>query len=265
MVGQESIKSRLFSQSLAELPNSMLFLGEKGCGKHTLSNEVATHFELPLLDITNNISFESIEQIYLNPLQAFYLINMDEVSERQQNALLKFIEEPLPNSHIILISSSKVSLLETIVNRCVVYDFIPYQKEELKQFIKEGNEEDILSLCTTPGQILNMNVQTLSGLHSLCDNMVANMGKANYPNALFIAKKINYKDEYDKFDFNVFLNCYKQHLLKAYLTTNSVLYFDLYNIVVKESELLRINNINKEYFMEHLITKLWERCKNEVK
>lgn len=266
MIGQESIKERLFVyQNASYLPNSMLFLGNKGCGKHTLANEVARHYNMPLLDISKDISQESIEQIYMTPIQAFYLIDMDEVSERQQNVLLKFIEEPLPNSHIILISSSKTSLLDTIVNRCVSYEFRPYAKEELRQFIKEGNEEDILSICTTPGQIESLNIQALSGLHDLCQTIVDKLGKAKYPNALVIAKKINYKDEYDKYDFDAFLNCLKLHLFNDYINNNSKLSLDLYYIVNNECKLLAIPNINKEYFMEHMITTMWERSKDEIK
>lgn len=265
MVGQEVIKSRLFSQSLVNTHNSMLFLGEKGCGKHTLANELATHYGLPIFDITNNISYESIEQIYMNPTQCFYLINMDDVLERQQNVLLKFIEEPLPTSYVILISSSKTNLLETIVNRCTTYEFVPYTQEELKSFIVEGDVDDVLSLCTTPGQIKLLDVQSLNGLHTLCETILDKLGKAKYPNALSIAKKINYKDEYDKFDFSLFLNCLKKHLVEGYLKTNSKLFYDMYNIVVKECGLLNISNINKEYFVEHLITCLWERSKDETK
>ena len=137
MIGQETIKSRLLiSKSVSNLPNSMLFLGDYGCGKHTLASELSSHYGLPLLDISKNISYESIEEIYLNPTQAFYLINMDAISERQQTALLKFIEEPLPNSFVVLLSSSKNNLLETIINRCVSYEFKPYTKEELIQFDK---------------------------------------------------------------------------------------------------------------------------------
>lgn len=265
MIGQEKLRARLLLDNVSKLPNSILLVGEDGCGKHTLANEMADHYGLPLADITKSISYESIEQIYLNPLQEFYLIDMDEESERQQNALLKFLEEPLPNSHIIMLASSKAKLLGTIVNRCVAYEFAPYSRDELTQFIKEGNKDDILELCSTPGQILSINAKSLDGLHALCSNMVENLGKAKYPNALSIAKKINYKDEYDKYDFKVFLNCYRKHLMDKYMETNSRLAFDQYNLVVRSSETLLNPNINKEYFMERLITLLWERSRDESK
>lgn len=266
MVGQEQLRSRLLNcQNASQLPNSILLLGDSGCGKHTLAKEMSDNYGLPLIDITKSISYESIEQIYLNPTQAFYLVDIDGVTERQQNALLKFVEEPLANSHLILLSSSKNKVLNTIINRCVSYDFKPYTKEELRGFIKDEDEGLILGLCTTPGQIIGLRGASLKGLNDLCDNMVANLGKAKYPNALSIAKKINYKDEYDKFDFEVFLRCYKQHLWHDYVDNGSKLSYDLYNIVVSLEKVAFIPNINKEYFMETLITKLWERSKNEVK
>lgn len=271
MVGQEELRARLTSPtSVTGLPNSMLFLGDRGCGKHTLAGEVASHYGLPLVDITNNISYEGIAEIYLNPLQAFYLVDMDSVGERQQNALLKFIEEPLPNSFIILLASSRNILLETIVNRCVAYEFRPYTREELMQFISEedrkgmepGELEDILSLCTTPGQVLGLNIRSLRGLHELCANMVSRMAGARYSNTLTIARKLNYKDEYDKYDFKVFLNCYRQHLAREYINSRSAMALDMYNIVSEECGLLSsIPNINREYLVEHMLTRLWERSR----
>lgn len=268
MVGQKELLKKLYSYtSLQEVPNSMLFIGEVGCGKHTLSQELANYYSIPLIDLTNSISVESIEQIYLHPTQAFYLIDMDKVSDRQQNALLKFIEEPLQNSHIILISSSKTSLFETILNRCRTFEFAPYSQEELSSFIDElcEEKEDILSICTTPGQIKSVNVTSLKGMNELCETMLTKLGVSKYSNALTIVNKINYKDEFDKYDYNLFLRCLRNHLYKSYLNNNNMLHFQLYNDIINKSKLLSAPNIRKEYFMEYLITTLWERSRNEIK
>lgn len=265
MVGQDKLKARLMGcWDVSELPNSIILIGEVGCGKHTLANEVASYYGLPLVDITKSISPESIEQIYLNPTQAFYLVDLDGTTEKGQNALLKFVEEPLANSHLVLLSSSRGRVLGTILNRCVPYEFAPYTEEELRGFMK-GEGDEVLALCATPGQIISLNEKSLAGLNGLCDNMVRNIGKARYPNALSIAKKINYKDEYDKYDLKVFLKCLRLHLMKDYIDTNSKASYDMYGMVCKTEFLLTYPTINKEYCMEDLITRLWERGKDEAK
>ena len=62
--------------------------------------------------------------------------------------MLKFIEEPLKNSYIIILAESTNQLLPTIYNRCQVMTFAPYSIDELRNFTQD---ELVLSVARTPG------------------------------------------------------------------------------------------------------------------
>lgn len=66
------------------------------------------------------------------------LENIEQMNPSAVNSLLKMLEEPAPNSHIILISSHPERILETILSRVRKYDFpqiaSPFAEAFLKKF-----------------------------------------------------------------------------------------------------------------------------------
>ena len=68
-----------------------------------------------MLDITENISAEYIDKIMLNPNPRIYVIDLSKITEKDENVLLKFIEEPLKTSFIILLAESRNGILNTIL------------------------------------------------------------------------------------------------------------------------------------------------------
>lgn len=264
MVGQNKLIAKLKSYTNATLPHSMLFLGESGCGKHTLVSEMAKMFNLPLIDATEVLSPESIEEMKLRSVPTMYLISMDSISERAQNSLLKLVEEPGSNAYVVLISSSKYGILDTILNRCIIYDFEPYTVAELSEIVGEEIPAKVLAVTTTPGQI-KVTLNRYDALMTLCATIGTKMCKARFTNALSIADKINYKDEYDKFDFYVFIKALKMSLADLYIKTNEETAIKLYNIVQEEAEKLVDSRLNKEVFMYHLLTRLWFASRGDVR
>jgi len=261
MVGQTNLINKLKSYTLQTLPHTLLLLGENGCGKHTLCNELSQYYNINLIDITDNITLETIENIYLNVFPSFYLVDMTKVNEKQQNMLLKLIEEPNNLTYIILLSENKLNLLNTIINRCMVYNFDNYNIEELKQFTKETDER-LFQLCSTPGQIKIMNVQKLDELYNLCEAIITKISLASFPNTLTIANKINYKEDFDKFDFNLFFKalinkCY--NLYKNNQTNKNI--YDCINTYYKKSKDFRLN---KNYLIQSMLINLWNLSKNNV-
>ena len=51
-VGQEKLINTLNSYTLDSLPKTMMFLGESGCGKHTLAQTLAEKLGLTILKIS---------------------------------------------------------------------------------------------------------------------------------------------------------------------------------------------------------------------
>ena len=263
MVGQDNLLKKLNSYTIDTFPHSILILGEEGSGKHTLSMHIKENIlKLPLLDITENISDEYIDMIYRNPNPSIYLINMSKMMEKEQNILLKFIEEPLRNAFIILLCENRNNLLNTIYNRCVIFEMEQYKKEDLAQFVNsEEDKELILSVLRTPGKILNTNLSNIRAIYDLCDKMVDKMNVANFSNTLTIVDKINYKDEYNKFDINIFFDMLVYTLFNKYLTENNKNILNMYLLTIEARKRLIDRRLNKELFVQNFLTKLWKESR----
>lgn len=233
-----------------KLSHTILILGDYGSGKHTLANYIADKMYLNITDITNAVSDEVIAEINAKTYSSIYLIDLDKINEKQQNILLKFIEEPNILTYIILIAKNNINLLSTICNRCFIINMLPYSKEELKTFT---TDEVALELLDTPGKIINTNINTLLAMKELCSKIILKIKEANYTNTMSIVNKINFKDEYDKFDCILFLDTLIKTCLEMYGDLRPV----IYKILIKYRKYLDDNRINKQYIMETILSEMW--------
>lgn len=259
MIGQKKLLEILNKYTLDSFPHSVLITGEKGMGKHTLVKYIKDNIlNIPLKDITKNISNDYINTIYLTPTPFIYLIDLSEITEKQQNILLKFVEEPPYTSFIILLSESKVNVLNTILNRCVIFELASYTKEELSTFIKEKDKQElILNVVRSPGKIKTIELDNLISLYSLCDNIINKLSIASYFNTLSIADKINYKEEYNKYDITLFFDTLVYKLFNAFISTNNIKLYDIYLKLIYERKKLLDRRLNKELFMLNMLSQLW--------
>lgn len=260
MIGQKKLLSRINSFTLDTFPRSSLLVAEKGMGKHTLVQYINDNIlKLPLLDITKDLSGELIDRIYRNPTLGVYVINVSEMTEKEQNIMLKFIEEPLNTAFIILLTENKNMILETVISRCEIFEFENYSKEELKTFISNNEDADlILQVIKSPGKILTTNTQNIKDILETCDKIVSKLDKANYANTLSLANKINFKDSFDKFDFDLFMDSLTYSLFSAYIKTNNGMMLKMYELTREQRKLLLDKRLNREIFFNNYITKLWK-------
>ncbi len=131
------------------LPKTIMFLGPKGCGKNTMAKYLSEHVGLELVNIDENVAYEQIEQLLLNPIRKIYFIDLDCFKEKQQNQFLKFIEEPSNTVNIILTATSENNVLPTILSRGIKFHFEEYTTEELTAIsnllnIKTTNKIEII-------------------------------------------------------------------------------------------------------------------------
>ena len=199
------------------------------------------------------ISKDLVDEIYLNATPSLYTIDLTKITEKDQNVLLKLFEEPNKFTYIILYGESLYNVLETIVNRSYILKMASYTREQLEPLVMGENKEVILKLCSTPGQIEIANHTDMNALDILCNTILSRMKVAPYENALTIANKINFKDEYSKFDLSLFI---KALGLKMLDNMNKDV-FKQYELLIEMNKKIWFMNNKKKYF-ENFITKLWE-------
>ncbi len=87
---------------------------------------------------------------YDGQTQYFVLANIETASPAAQNALLKIIEEPPPNSRLILTTQNPQQILPTIKSRCLSINLTPKTSETKKI---DDNLAHALKLITHPQQM----------------------------------------------------------------------------------------------------------------
>ena len=92
MVGLESVVNIINSYTLDTLPHSILLNGKEGSGKHVLSDYISDKFNLNLLDITDDLSEDLINNIYRNSSPRLYQIDLRKIPEKDQNILFDIFE-----------------------------------------------------------------------------------------------------------------------------------------------------------------------------
>lgn len=259
MIGQKKILYQLRSYFTTSFPRSLLLLGDKGCGKHEICKLIKDKLNLDLIDLTETIDSEIINQIYIQAIPMIYMIDLSKMIMKDQNILLKFVEEPLKNAYIILLGENKNNILETIINRCIVLMFEKYSKEELSQFVSDNKNKDLLlEICTTPGQLKTAVNTNLTELCELCEKILDKLELASYPNTLSISDKLNYKDTYDKFDPVLFLDVIILRSFDKYFEENLLKYKTYWEITREYREKLVDSRLNKQYIIENYLTCLWK-------
>ena len=58
-------------------------IGDRGCGKHTLCEMIATKFGLDIVDITDNINYDTILNIYSVVRPTLFLAQLDNISIKE--------------------------------------------------------------------------------------------------------------------------------------------------------------------------------------
>lgn len=265
MIGQKNLLEKLNKYSIDTFPRTILLLGEKGSGKHLIVNYIKENIvKLPIIDLTEILSYETLDNIYRKPNPIIYLINLSNLTEKNQNVLLKFIEEPLNNSFIILIAESVFNLLNTVVNRCFILELDKYSVEDLNLVIAQNNlsfnnKDDLLKIVRTPGQLINLNGN--DEVFDFCDKIINKIHLANYANVLTISSKINYKDNYDKYDIDLLFDTLLYKLFSKYKEEDNKKSYQMYLLTAESRKKLIDKRLNKEQFIQNYLTSLWEVSK----
>lgn len=252
VVDQEELYKNIDNFTQSTLPHSIMLIGEVGSGKKEICEYIANKFDLQLFDITSTINNEFISQINQSQIRSLYVVDVKDISIKDQNILLKLYEEPNNNTYIILKSVSEYFPLETILSRSYILKMKSFSKEMLSQYITSNDREYVLKICTTPGQVEIANHTDMNKLRDLCKNMINKIDEAPLFNVMSIVNKINFDDEYDKFDLFLFIKVLSYECL---ISDKKCL--DLY-LLIKKLNTYIWSMANKKQYFEHFLINAWK-------
>jgi len=157
----------------SRLAGSYLFIGEEGVGKRFIAKTLAKALNCenetldscdgcaPCLKIEKNqhpdihflnnaetsdaIKIEYVRRLekdiafrpYEGKKKVFVIDDAHKLTAEAANALLKILEEPPPDSLILLISAKPALLFKTIISRCKILRFYPLKRPRLEEILKE--------------------------------------------------------------------------------------------------------------------------------
>ena len=186
IIGQEKLCQKINALTLDTFPRTLLLLGEYGSGKHTLVNYIGDRFKCEIEDISKNLSLEYIEVINQRVTPMIYLIDAKELTVKNENVILKFLEEPLKNSFIVVLSENKYSIIPTILNRCQIWELETYEDNYLMSFITNPSidVDTLLKVANTPGKVIEYQSYPIKDMIALAQKIFVNIGRANISNTL---------------------------------------------------------------------------------
>lgn len=203
IIGQEKLCNKIMSLTLDTFPRSILLIGLEGSGKHLVCEFISEHLNIPMVDITDKLELSTINELYQKVEPNLYLIDVNKIGVKEENLILKFLEEPLKNSYIVLIAMTENGILPTVVNRCQMWRMSPYSKEVLKSFATSENPL-VISIAETPGQVIKLRDGNFTEMVALADKIINKIGVASAYNTLTLSDKLAFKGEPDKFDVRLF-------------------------------------------------------------
>lgn len=155
IIGQDFAK-KYITNSIKKnrITNAYIFEGIEGIGKTTFSYEFAKIL-LEREDIKNSPDFiniypedknsikisqirELISDIIIKPhsnKKVYIIHNSETMTLQSQNALLKTLEEPPSYAIIILITTNKESIIDTIKSRCDIIKFVPISTFNIEKYL----------------------------------------------------------------------------------------------------------------------------------
>ena len=251
--------------------NSYLVLGNKGMRLMNRVKEMSRYDNIVMLD---KFDPESLDNIYLNPTPATYVIDLAEITKKHrtdkiQNSILKFIEEPPEECDVYILMPSVSGLLPTIVNRCKIIRIPNLSSEFVKSQI-EDIPASHLCMIRTYDDIENYDANKCDDILHTCRNILDYLPRVTVANALQIADKINYDDADDMrcniecYNLDWFIYALEYCLVQdVYIEKiDSLTGVKLSKEITGFKSLVTVLGINKRYIFENLILNMMEVFKS---
>ena len=250
MIGQKDLLKKLNSYTINNFPHSILLVGERGSEQEEVCQYISDKFNLVLIDITKSLDHDLIDSIDQIKVPTLYVVNISELDENIQNVLLKLYEEPNIYTYIILLCENDNLVLDTIKTRSYRLNMDKYTREMLEPLVTK-DKELVLSVCNTPGQIEIAEHTDMSSLLDTCSHLPELRKYMSFSDVLEYSDKINFSDEYDKYDLFIFIKVLRKVLLEHTDLYKCIVPFDTYVWTMVD----RMDG--KRRFFDHFMINLW--------
>ena len=115
-----------------------------------------------------------------------------------------------------------------------------------------------VKIFKTPGKLKNLTENSFKDILNLANYVVHSINSVNYPKALTISTKVNYKDLFNKVDFNMFFDAIEYVAFEDFKTNSNKQSFTVFIITNEFKQLSKKQNLIKETLMLNYLTTLWE-------
>ena len=258
IIGQTKLMSIIDSYTTSTLPKALMLVGPDGCGKHLVAQYVAKKFNLDFVEIDDSATAGDLDSFLFSTINTLYLIDLNKFSKKQQNIFLKVIEEPSKSAYFILTTASEVNVLDTILNRCIKHTFEAYTKDQIEAITNTSVNDLAFKIFKTPGKLLNLTEGSFKDVFNLAATVARKLSYEKYENALALSTKINYKDLYNKVDFNLFFDAVEYIAFEDFKANNTKDSLTVFMLTNKFKQHATQPNILKEMLIINYITELWE-------
>ena len=269
IIGQNRILSVIDGLTLDTTPRTILLNGLcEGAGEHLVASYLAEHLGLPVDEITEKISDEFIDSIYLKPEPVVYVIDTVKLDVREQNVILKFIEEPLKNAYVVLLCDTTDLILNTVLNRCVVWALETYKEQDLEGFLSDKSKKEVIEIARTPGQVIEFENYDINEMLKRALYIISNIHRASFYNILKLINDVDFKgDAPDKFNLGAWLNVIERQITKLLIgdcgNLSPIRLANALALTIKLNYNSKRVGIDKQSLYYHYLIDLWETMRGD--
>lgn len=253
IIGQQNLLNKLNQYTINTLPDALLFIGEPGCGKHTIAKYLADRLKLDYEVVSKDFSIEDLINYQQEVILKLCIIDIDEYTIAKQNLFLKLLEEAPQNIFFVVLTTSEFNVLPTIINRTVKYYFESYSELELQETGIKIDNNLIYKICNTPGQLIELNQKQFETTSDLAETFLLKANSMAISELLVYALKFNYKEDYDKLDPILFCKLLAYYAYSYYIETQLEYYYKIYIQTTMFLSKLLYKILNKENLMYNFL------------
>jgi DNA polymerase-3 subunit delta' len=206
---------------------------EEPCGKCASCKTFSENNNPDFIKINEEGSSLKVEEIreklvsdveikpYSSKYKIYYINRADLMTVGAQNAILKTLEEPPKYVIILLIANDKRNFLETILSRCVTYDFKELTNDEISTYIENNYTLDSydkeVAVGYARGYISKLDnflgSSDEKNKRSLVQDIIERLDKEDFMSIFDIAKELeNNKENIDDL-LDIFISYYRDMII----------------------------------------------------